>query len=170
VNKRQIIDDALYVHFVTFGTDKRRKLLDMDEPKKFLLDVLNHQLDSFSAKCSGFVIMPEHVHALLWFPETNQLSRFMHGWKRMSSFHIRKWYRKQELSYYDDLEQGNRFWTPKYYSFEIESDRKLTEKLDYIHLNPVRRGLVDKASDWKWSSADWYAHQREVGVPISWIE
>lgn len=27
----------------------------------------------------------------------------------------------------------------------------------YIHLNPVRKGLVDRATDWKWSSAQWYA-------------
>jgi putative transposase len=33
--------------------------------------------------------------------------------------------------------------------------------IDYIHLNPVRRGLVAKAVDWKWSSAGWF----ELGQP-----
>jgi putative transposase len=33
--------------------------------------------------------------------------------------------------------------------------------IDYIHLNPVRRGLVKKATEWKWSSAAWC----ELGQP-----
>jgi putative transposase len=28
--------------------------------------------------------------------------------------------------------------------------------IEYIHMNPVRRGLVKRAVDWKWSSASWY--------------
>jgi hypothetical protein len=34
-------------------------------------------------------------------------------------------------------------------------------KICYIHQNPVERGLVEKPEDWKWSSARWYAGQRE---------
>jgi putative transposase len=37
--------------------------------------------------------------------------------------------------------------------------RALAASLGYIHLNPVRRGLVDRASDWRWSSAGWYEGQ-----------
>jgi hypothetical protein len=55
---------------------------------------------------------------------------------------------------------GDRFWQPGYYSFEIYETRKLEEKLTYMHLNPVRAGLVEKAVDWKWSSARAYEEQR----------
>jgi putative transposase len=112
--------------------------------------------------------MPDHVHAIVWFPVTGQLSRFMHGWKRMSSFHIGQWYRKVSPKYFESFGEGDRFWTPKYYSFEIYSPRKLEEKLTYMHLNPVRAGLVDRAIAWKWSSARWYDQRRSVGVPIRW--
>jgi len=44
------------------------------------------------------------------------------------------------------------------------------EKLNYLHLNPVRAGLVEKAVDWRWSSARWYEQRRSVEVPIQWIE
>ena len=170
MSKRRVIDDSPYIHFVTFGVDKRRQLLDMDVPREIFLDVLSHQLASFSAKCIGFVVMPEHVHLLIWFPGEGQLSKFMHGLKRMSSFRIRKWLSEQELNYFDGVESNTRFWTPKYYSFEIENARKLEEKLEYIHLNPVRRGLVDQAVKWNWSSAKWYFLHEEAGVPIDWID
>jgi putative transposase len=41
----------------------------------------------------------------------------------------------------------------------IEDPRALREIIDYIHLNPVRRNLVEMARDWKWSSAGWYEGQ-----------
>ena len=65
---------------------------------------------------------------------------------------------------------ADRFWQPKYYSFEIYGQAKLLEKLKYIHENPVRHGLVEQAIDWKWSSARWYEWRSSVGVPIEWIE
>ena len=61
-------------------------------------------------------------------------------------------------------------WQPKYFSFEIESQNKMEEKLTYMHFNPVRKELVSKAVDWKWSSARWYDSRQSVGVPIDWID
>lgn len=55
-------------------------------------------------------------------------------------------------------------------TFQIDSRQKLEEKLTYMHMNPVRAGLVEKPADWKWSSARWYEHQQSVGVPISWVD
>src|SRR5262249_16675059 len=82
MSNRRIYDDALYAHFITFSCDRRRRLLDHDHPKRVVLDVLDAQLTHQSARCVGFVIMPDHVHAIVWFPETGQLSRFVHEWKR----------------------------------------------------------------------------------------
>jgi putative transposase len=36
--------------------------------------------------------MPDHVHALFWLPDPQEINRFLHSWKRMSSFRIREWY------------------------------------------------------------------------------
>ncbi len=38
-----------------------------------------------------------------------------------------------------------------------------------MHLNPVRAGLVEKATDWVWSSARYFEHGKSVGVPLEWI-
>jgi putative transposase len=132
---------------------------------------LNDQLDRQSAKCVGFVVMPDHVHAVVWFPKVRQLSRFMHGWKRLSSFGIRQWYRDDRTAYFEKegVGFGERFWTPKYYAFEIHSQEKLTEKINYMHMNPVRAGLAERATDYKWSSARWYEWGKSVGVSIEWV-
>ncbi len=114
--------------------------------------------------------MPDHVHAVIWLPTPGQLSRFMHAWKRKSSFHIRNWQRTEASNYFTGFGEGDRFWQPKYYPFEIYSRSKMEEKLGYMHENPVRAGLVARAVDWPWSSARWYLRGQSVGVPITWID
>ena len=108
--------------------------------------MLNEQLESYRTKCIGFVVMPKHVHAVIWLSQTGQLSRFMHGWRRMSSFRIREWYREHVPEYFAEFGEGDRFWQPKYYAFEIYERAKLEEKLTYMHQNPVRAGFVQNAS------------------------
>ncbi len=138
MDRRRIIDDQLFTHFITFSVERRRRLLDLDQPKRIVLGVFNHQLESYQAKCVGFVLMPNHVHALIWFPTTGRLSRFIYGWKRMSSFELRNWYRTTAPAYFSEFGEGQGFWQTKYYSFEIDDEKKQEEKLDYMHQNPVR--------------------------------
>lgn len=169
MHPRRVCDDERYAHFLTFSCDRRRRLLDHDHPKRVVLGVLNEQLGRQEARCAGFVVMPDHVHAVVWFPETGQLSRFVHEWKRRSSLTIRAWYRDHSARYFEGITTGDRFWQPKFYSFTIFTRRKLEEKLAYMHLNPVRAGLVSLATDWAWSSARWYECGRSVGVPLAWV-
>ena len=56
----------------------------------------------------------------------------------------------------------------RYYDFNGWSERKFTEKLRYIHLNPVPRGLVDQPEDWPWSSFRHYLPGEACGVEIEW--
>ena len=168
--RRRTYDQELFAHFVTFSVERRRRLLDLDYPKRIVLGVLNEELETFNARCVGYVIMPNHVHAVIWLPKTRQLSQFMKAWKQKSSFHLRDWYRESAEEYDEAHREGSRFWQPKYYAFEIYKREKLEEKLQYMHENPVRAGLVTLATDWRWSSARWYAWQQTVGVPIQWVE
>ena len=88
MGSRAIYDDELHAHFVTFSCYRRRRLLDDDAAKRVVLGVLNSQLAGRKASCVGFVVMPDHVHAIVWFPIPGQLSVFMQQWKRLSSRHI----------------------------------------------------------------------------------
>ncbi len=170
MERRRVVDDELYAHFLTFSVDHRRRLLDHDQPKRFILGILNDQLDRQQATSVGFVVMPDHVHAIVWFPERGQLSLFVHEWKRRSSRLIRAWYQAGDAAYFREAAHGDRFWQPKYYAFAIYSRKKLEEKLNYMHANPVRAGLAKRPVDWWWSSARWYELGRSVGVPIGWPE
>ena len=169
-DRRRLLDSELYAHFVTFDCNHRRRLFEEDPPKRILLGALNVQLKTFEATCVGFVVMPEHVHAVVWFPQPNQLSRFMREWKRTSSHGICDWFRKHRPQYFSASEMEGNVWQPKYYPFEIFTQKKLQEKVSYMHENPVKRGLVKRSLDYPWSSARWWQERRSVGVPLGWVE
>ena len=55
-----------------------------------------------------------------------------------------------------------RFWQEGAgYHRNLSEPKSIAAAIDYIHLNPVRRGLVSRARDWKWSSCRWYLSDKE---------
>ena len=169
MSKRRIFDNQRFVHFITFSCYQNRQHLSLDDAKRRLLGSLNHSLVQHQGICVGFVIMPDHVHSLIWFHEINHLSSFMRDWKRSSSRSI-KLYLQNLAAYKKTFPVEDPIWQKRYYSFEIESDNKIEEKMAYMHLNPVKKGIVCKTIDWRWSSARHYESGKSVGVPFGWPE
>jgi putative transposase len=168
--KRRIYDDELHAHYVTFSCYKRRRLLDHDQAKRIVLDVLKTQLDTRQARCIGFVVMPDHVHTVVWFPVPGQLSVFIQQWKRLSSHHIRRYVHDNLIHYAGKIGERDPFWQAKYYSLNLYNEEKLRQKLTYMHENPVRANLVHHPCDWPWSSARHYEQGLEVRVKLHWID
>jgi putative transposase len=66
---KRTYDREGHAHCVTSSGFRRRRLLDHDRPKKVVLGVRNSQLALQRGKCNGFVVMPDHVHAIVHFPD-----------------------------------------------------------------------------------------------------
>jgi putative transposase len=94
--------------------------------------------------------MPEHVHLLVSEPERSSLAVAIQMLKQNAA-------RKSG---------SGRFWQVRYYDFLVYNPKKRIEKLKYMHRNPVKRGLVEKPEDWKWSSFNHYATGVEGAVEI----
>ena len=63
---------------------------------------------------------------------------------------------------------ARRFWQRRYYDFNVYSDQKVTEKLQYMHWNPVKRGLIAAPELWRWSSYRTFAGLEEGVVKLNW--
>jgi len=72
MTKRQIHDDELHVQFGTFSCYRRRRLLDHPRARQVVMGVLTGELHKHNGTCCGFVVMPDHVHAILRFPEVGR--------------------------------------------------------------------------------------------------
>jgi putative transposase len=171
--RRRVVDDPAHAHFVTFSCSGRRKLLNQDRCKRIVVSFLEETRREFDGLCMGFVIMPEHVHALLRFRTKGRLSKFKQEWKRRSSVGLSGYFertRNPVLEFITIGEGQHQVWTPKQYDFDVYSRKKAVEKLHYMHENPVRRGLVKQAVDWPFSSARWYATGQTVGVKLTHVD
>jgi putative transposase len=113
----------------------------------------------------GYVFMPEHVHLIIFprlatydIPEI--LKKIKEPVARKAILFIEEnapaWLPK--VTIYRGNRKERRFWLPGGgYDRNITEARTLWTMIEYIHNNPVRRGLVAQACDWKWSSAGWFA-------------
>ncbi|SPF37561.1 conserved hypothetical protein [Syntrophobacter sp. SbD1] len=69
-------------------------------------------------------------------------------------------------AYVAGIDLKERIWQARFYDFNVFSVDKAREKLEYMHNNPVRKGLVENAVEWCYGSARWYLLHRSVGIEI----
>ncbi len=143
-------------------------MLDCEPLRDMLVEMLAQKLGMYDGTCSGFVIMPDHVHLIVWFGNPGELSRFMKSWKQTSSMKLKAMLRGVAPRFASKIPPTDPFWQPKYYPLNLYSQKKAEEKLDYMHKNPVTAGLVERAVDWKWSSARFYLLREPSLVYRGW--
>jgi REP element-mobilizing transposase RayT len=97
-----------------------------------LIDSVRHYHNRRRWFCRLFLLMPDHLHALLAFPRDKAMSQVIKEWK---SYHAR---------------QHQVIWQDGYFDHRIRNRAELEEKADYIRQNPVAKGLVAQATDWRW--------------------
>ncbi len=137
------------LHFVTFSCYRRRPLLRTRGAPQLFEWALEQARINYGFFVSGYVIMPEHVHLLLSEPDRATLATALKAIKQSVARRL--------------VVRGEHFWQARYYDFNVRTEKKRTEKLRYMHRNPVKRGLVDKPEDWRWSSFRNYA-TGEAGI------
>jgi putative transposase len=160
------------LHFITFTCYQRRKFLASAQSKNIAAQILGQVRAKFHFQLVGYVLMPDHVHLLISEPAGStpaqviqlfkqRVSRKLRGRKRPSQFQL-------PLRFLDDAGLPRRFWQRRYYDFHVYSRRKLREKLDYRHANPVTEKLVKHPKDWPWSS--WPAYVGKAALlPIDFV-
>ena len=83
--------------------------------------------------CELFLVMPDHIHALLAFPSDRPMAKTIGSWKR-----------------YATRELGLK-WQENFFDHRIRNDQFFTEKFSYIMKNPVAKMLCVHEKDWPWT-------------------
>jgi putative transposase len=105
--------------------------------------------------------MPEHFHLLITEPEVGDPSVVMKVIKEYFSkqVHASEANARKAHSFAQNANEWGtpadpegRIWQKRFYDFNVWSAQKQTEKVKYMHRNPVKRGLVERPEQWPWSS------------------
>jgi putative transposase len=171
----QRYDDPGHAHSLTFSCHHRLPLLSKDRTRRWLVESIEEARQLTQFELWAYVIMPEHAHVLL-IPrqETSGISQILWRIKRPVARKAIAFVRETSPRWLDRLTlispagiRESRFWQAGggFDANIIEPDTAW-KVVDYLHLNPVRRGLVEKPEDWEWSSARWYAGIKPVPLEM----
>jgi putative transposase len=167
------------LHELTFSCFKRQPLLTNDAWREQLAHCIDAAGEEHEMQLAAFVLMPEHVH-LLVVPTGSEPAIDLYLARIKQPFS--KWVKQRlvdvKSSLIDRLSVEERpektcfrFWQEgPGYDRNLTTPSVIEAAIDYIHMNPVRRGLVKRALDWRWSSASWYLldppRQHLPGLPF----
>jgi putative transposase len=167
---------------LTFSCYRRYRFLASDRTCGWLAEAIERARRKHDFALWAFVFMPEHTHLII---------RPARGDASLAAIlqSIKQPVGQRAIAF---LESESPDWLPRItrhrggkperlfwqsgggYDRNILEPSTLMSMVDYLHRNPVRRGLVERPTDWKWSSAGWYAGTPSVEltvdrIPPEWI-
>jgi len=110
---------------------------------------------------TAWVFLPDHWHAIICPPYPLTISRVFQAVKVSSMISINH-----------GRGEAGELWQGRFFDRALRTVKEYVETVEYIHMNPVRRGLVKRAEDWKWSSVHEYSRmsaeeqERRCGLRI----
>jgi REP element-mobilizing transposase RayT len=91
----------------------------------------------------AWVVMPNHVHAVVWPLPGHTLSSILHSWKSFTSSKANEMLHRR----------GKGFWQTESFDHWIRDDEEHARLAAYVVNNPVKAGFCQRTEDWSWSSA-----------------
>ena len=155
-----------HAHALTFSCFQRQAFLSKDGSRQWLVEAIDRARGKHCFHVWAYVIMPEHAHLLLWPTELEyDISEILNSIKQSVAKRALLHVRCKAPGFLTRMEdrQPNgkvhyRFWQRGGgYDRNVVEPAAVYQQIEYIHNNPVRRGLCARPEDWKWSAAADYA-------------
>jgi putative transposase len=115
-------------------------------------------------KIHGWVVLPDHMHCVIELPEND--TDFPLRWRLIKAGFSKTIPKTERLSYVRRQRGERGIWQRRYWEHLIQDERDYQAHMDYVHINPVKHGLVKRVIDWPHST---FHRLVENGVyPSNW--
>jgi len=163
-------------HFLTCTVVNWIPIFTRPVTVNILLDSFQYLQKQHQLRLYGFVILENHLH---WLAQSENLPKEINRFKSYTAKMIIRYLQDQhqykllkQLFFYKKKHKKDRqyqLWEEGSHPEEIQGESMMLQKLDYIHQNPVKRGYVDNACDWRYSSArNYYGENGLIEVATDW--
>ncbi len=156
---RKVFNTPGEAHELTFSCFRQQKFLSKVRTCEYFIDAVRKARKIYNFHVWAYVIMPEHVHLLVFPPDDGyDMSTIQKSIKQSVSRNAIDYLKGANPVGLRLLETGQKnsphsFWRAGGgYDRNVVTYTTLEFMVHYIHNNPVRRGLVEEPGDWKWSS------------------
>ena len=157
---RYKIYELTHPHFVTCTVLHWLPLFTNPQSVQILLNSLSHLQKTDNLKIYAYVILENHLHLVV---QSDDLRRTLQKFKSYTAYELLELLKKKKVnvlldqfSFYKKAHKDHtsyQIWEEGNHPQLIQSDAMMINKIHYIHENPVKRGYVDKAIHWRYSSA-----------------
>lgn len=171
--RRRFYNVPGHVHFLTFSCFHKHHLLTSDRVRTWLAQSINAARVKHEFSLWAYVFMPNHVHLIIRpNRDDHSISKILGDIKTpvSQSFmaHLRRTtpWELEMLRARQGKREVHRLWQAGGgFDRNLFEWGEIEEKMNYIGLNPVRRGYVKESTDWIWSSA--LARRGDKEVPMT---
>ena len=169
------IYDQNQLYFLTFQIVKWVDVFTRNEYKQIVVNSFEYCRKHKGLELYGYVIMTNHIHLIARPKEPFRLSDMVRDFKKFTANQLLPLLQQPQESRSDWMMKRFEFaarehqrnsvfqlWTHENHAIELFTPAVTRQRLDYIHDNPVRAGIVEKAEDYLYSSARNYARLRSM--------
>jgi len=150
--RRLYLSDRYF--FITCCLARQHSLLGSHE-FSLLAESIRKVRENQTFLLTAWIFLPDHWHAIIFPPSPLTISTVMETIKVISTQRINQLRRTT-----------GPLWQPRFFDRVIRTVERYHHFVDYIHLNPVRRNLVQQPEDWPWSSIHDCMGQRPSPLPV----
>jgi REP element-mobilizing transposase RayT len=152
------------LHFVSGNFLDRLPVFSQQSCCKSFLDTLANLLDEWPCKLIAYVLMPDHTH-LIVNPKDGRIKEFTGKLKSLSARAMVQTAHGLDFKF-DPEESSHLVWQESFKVTPLWSAWMIWQKINYIHANPVKAGLVNSAKDYRWSSFRSFYSRDEVDLKV----
>ena len=160
-------DDSEFPVFITTTITHHISVFHIKLLATSCLQLLEEVRKKYEMKIYCYCLMPSHIHMIVQSISKGDLSNFIREWKSFSAKKILRFaderspalleqFRKSAEEFGLIKEQSNQVWMPRFDDLQLRKSETTRTKINYIHGNPVRKGLMETAEKFLYSSAGWY--------------
>jgi REP element-mobilizing transposase RayT len=160
------IQEGAALYYLTFTVVHWLPVFVAAEPCLIVTKSLNHCHLQKSLRINAFVIMPTHMHLLAFDAEfdNKRLARTINEMRQYTGRRLTDYCRQHMPAVYRQViggssrqDRDNQFWQQSRHPVAIWTEAFWRTKIDYLHDNPRRKGLVNEVTGWRFSSAShWF--------------
>ena len=177
MSKKFKFRDNNRLYFVTFTITKWIDLFIRNDYRNIVINSIKYCQINKGLVVYAYCIMTSHIHMILGTKKISfsDLMRDMKGFisRKLKSAIINNDYESRrewliDLFYDKNTKQFN-IWQPESHTIELDNNKIIDQKLEYIHKNPVEAGFIEKEEDWIYSSAKNYCTDYSGLIHIEYL-
>ncbi|CAN5130171.1 hypothetical protein BH23BAC3_BH23BAC3_33310 [soil metagenome] len=170
---RYKIYDSDYPHFITSSVVEGYPIFSDPKAAEVLLNALKFLQIQRDTILYSYVIMENHIHLIVQSDELSKKIQAFKSWTARNIIEVFKdngnyyqLYKLKKARQHSHTDSIHQLWQQGFHPKQIIGDKMMIQKIEYIHNNPVKRGFVDHAEDWRYSSARNYMGMKGM-IPIT---